>query len=127
MRMSFREIEYFAQINEVDQNKVDEIKESIKANGFIGCPILICGESLITGSHRLTALKQLAEQEDNDEIDYIGVRDLIVAADVTDLVDEAMRKFEEENGYTIDIQFDNIGWLFEGTWVERYKSEIEEW
>ena len=127
MRMSFREIEYFAAINDVDQNKVDEIKESIKANGFIGCPILICGESLITGSHRLTALKQLAEQEDNDEIDYIGVRDLIVAADVTDLVDEAMRKFEEENGYTIDIQFDNIGWLFEGTWVERYKSEIEEW
>ena len=127
MRMSFREIEYFAAINDVDQNKVDEIKESIKANGFIGCPILICGESLITGSHRLTALKQLAEQEDNDEIDYIGVRDLIVAADVTDLVDEAMRKFEEENGYTIDIQFDNIGWMFEGTWVERYKSEIEEW
>ena len=125
--MRFREIECFEPINEVDQNKVDEIKESIKANGFIGCPILICGESLITGSHRLTALKQLAEQEDNDEIDYIGVRDLIVAADVTDLVDEAMRKFEEENGYTIDIQFDNIGWMFEGTWVERYKSEIEEW
>ena len=127
MRMSFREIEYFAQINEVDQNKVNEIKESIKANGFIGCPILVCGESLITGSHRLTALKQLAEQEDNDEIDYIGVRDLIVAADVTEIVDEAIRKFEEENGYTPDIQYDNIGWLFEGTWVEEYKDEIEEW
>ena len=127
MRMSFREIEYFAPINEVDENKVNEIAESIKANGYVGCPILICGESLITGSHRITALKQLAEQEDNEEIDYIGVRDLIVAADVSDIVEEAMRKFEEENGYTPDIQYDNIGWLFEGTWVEEYKNEIEEW
>ena len=126
MRMKFSEIEYFAPINEVDENKVNEIAESIKANGFIGCPILICGESLITGSHRLTALKQLAEQEDNDEF-FIGVRDLIVAADVTDLVEEAMRRFEEENGYTPDIQYDDIGWIFKGTWVEQYKSEIEEW
>jgi hypothetical protein len=127
MRMSFREIEYFAPINEVDENKVNEIAESIKANGFIGCPILICGESLITGSHRLTALQQLAEQEDAEQIDFIGVRDMLVAADVSDIVDEAMRKFEEENGYTPDIRYDDIGWLFEGTWVERYKSEIEEW
>jgi hypothetical protein len=127
MRMRFSEIEYFAPINEVDENKVNEIAESIKANGYVGCPILICGESLVTGSHRLTALKQLAEQEDNDEIDYIGVRDMLVAADVSDIVDEAMRKFEEENGYTPDIQYDDIGWIFEGTWVERYKSEIEEW
>lgn len=69
MRMRFSEIEYFAPINEVDENKVNEIAESIKANGFIGCPILVCGESLITGSHRLTALQQLAEQEDNEEIE----------------------------------------------------------
>jgi len=109
------------------KNKVDQIAESIKANGFKGCPILICGESLITGSHRLTALQQLAEQEDAEQIDFIGVRDMLVAKDVSDIVDEAMRKFEEENGYTPDIQYDNIGWMFEGTWVERYKSEIEEW
>lgn len=127
MRMSFREIEYFAQINEVDQNKVDEIKESIKANGYVGCPILVYGESLLTGSHRLTALQQLAEQEDNDEIDYIGVRDMIVADDVTEIVENALRKFEEENGYARDIEFDNIGWLLEGTWVEKYRDEIEEW
>ena len=127
MRMRFREIEYFAQINEVDQNKVDQIAESIKVNGYVGCPILICGESLITGSHRLTALKQLAEQEDAEQIDFIGVRDLIVAADVTDIIENAIQKFEEENGYTPDVRLDDIGWMFEGTWVEQYKSEIEEW
>lgn len=127
MNMKFREIEYFEPINETEEHKVNEIAESIKANGFVGCPILVCGETLITGSHRLTALQQLAEQEDNDEIDFIGVRDMVVAADVTEIIDTAIRNFEEENGYTPDVQLDNIGWIFKGTWVEEYKSEIEEW
>lgn len=122
MNMRFREIEYFEPINEVDENKVNEIATSIKANGFIGCPILVCGEALITGSHRLTALQQLAEQEDNDEIDFIGVRDIVVAADVTDLIENALTKNPHRELDTRDI-----GWIFKGTWVEEYKSEIEEW
>ncbi len=122
MRMKFREIQCFEPLNEVDENKVNEIAESIKANGYVGCPILICGESLITGSHRLAALRKLAEQEDNEEIDYIGVRDLIVAADVTDLVEKALSENPDR-----ELDTSNIGWIFEGTWVERYKSEIEEW
>jgi ParB-like chromosome segregation protein Spo0J len=122
MRMSFREIEYFAPINEVDQNKVNEIAESIKANGYVGCPILICGESLITGSHRLTALKQLAEQEDNEEIDYIGVRDLIVAADVSDIVEQALSENPDR-----ELDTSDLGWIFTGTWVEKFRDEIEEW
>jgi len=52
---------------------------------------------------------------------------MIVAEDVTEIVDTAIQKFEEENGYTPDIQYDNIGWIFEGTWVEQYRDEIEEW
>ena len=120
--MRFREIECFEPINEVDENKVNEIAESIKANGFIGCPILICGETLITGSHRLTALQQLAEQEDNDEIDFIGVRDMLVATDVTDLIENALTKNPDR-----ELDTSDIGWLFEGTWVEEHKNEIEEW
>ena len=120
--MKFREIQCFEPINEVDQIKVNEIAESIKDNGFIGCPILICGESLITGSHRLTALQQLAEQEDNDEIDFIDVRDMLVAADVTDLVEKALSENPDR-----ELDTSDIGWIFKGTWVERYKSEIEEW
>lgn len=123
MNMKFREIQCFEPLNEVDENKVNEIAESIKANGFIGCPILVYGETLMTGSHRLTALRKLAEDENID----IDIENMFVAEDVTDLVDEAIRKFEEENGYTRDIELDNIGWLFEGTWVEKYRDEIEEW
>ena len=122
MKMRFREIECFEPLNEVDENKVNKIAASIKANGFIGCPILVCGETLITGSHRLTALQQLAEQEDNDEIDFIGVRDIVVAADVTDLIENALTKNPHRELDTRDI-----GWLFEGTWVEQYRDEINEW
>ena len=117
--MRFREIECFEPINEVGKSKVNEIAASIKANGFIGCPILVYGETLMTGSHRLTALRQIAETED--------ISNMIVAEDVTEIVDEAIRNFEEENGYTPDIRLDDIGWMFEGTWVEQYRDEIEEW
>jgi hypothetical protein len=117
--MRFREIEYFEPINEVDENKVNEIATSIKANGFIGCPILTYGDTLMTGSHRLTALLKVAETED--------ISEMIVAEDVTEIVDEAIRNFEEQNGYTPDVRLDDIGWIFKGTWVEEYKSEIEEW
>ena len=119
MKMRFREIEYFEPINEVVLDKVNEIAESIKANGFIGCPILVYGETLMTGSHRLMALRKVAETQD--------ISEMIVAEDVTEIVDEAIRNFEEENGYTPDVRLDDIGWIFKGTWVEEYKNEIEEW
>ena len=121
--MRFKEIQCFEPLNEVDENKVNEIAESIKANGFIGCPILIIGDDLLTGSHRLTALRKLAEDENID----IDIENMFVAEDVTEIVGEALRKFEEENGYAREIDLNNIGWLFEGTWVEEYKDEIEEW
>lgn len=118
--MKYREIRYYNLINEVDEAKVKEIAESIRNNGFIGCPILVTGEELITGSHRLAALKMLDEEGDLDE-------DIEVAEDVTELVEEAFVRFEEENFYTPDLDCSDIGWIFEGTWVEEYKNEIEEW
>jgi len=74
----------------------------------------------LTGSHRLEALKFL----DDEGFDLDSME---CAEDVTDIIEEAMSRFEEENGYLPDIQFDNIGWLLEGSWVEQYKGEIAEW
>ena len=48
--MTYDRISRFAPINDVDNDKVKEIAESIKANGYVGCPILIFGES---PSHRI--------------------------------------------------------------------------
>lgn len=109
-------------INEVSQSKVHSIAESILKNGYVGCPILVNGEELITGSHRVAALRQIAKSGENLDVlnDY-------VAEDVSDIVQAAFDRFEEENGYIPDLDLYNIGWIFEGTWVERYKDEIEEW
>lgn len=46
--MTYDRISRFAPINDVDNDKVKEIAESIKANGYVGCPILVFGESLLT-------------------------------------------------------------------------------
>lgn len=118
--MRYNDIKCFSKINEVDSKKVKMIAESIKNNGWIGCPILVYGEQLITGSHRLAALDLLYE----DEFDIESIE---CAEDVTDIVENAMHTFEKENGYLPDIEFDNIGWIFKGTWVEEYKEEIKEW
>lgn len=38
--MTYNRISRFAPINDVDNDKVKEIAESIKANGYVGCPTL---------------------------------------------------------------------------------------
>jgi len=118
--MTYEEIKYCEIINEVDLDKVEEIAKSIKTNGWVGSPILVSNDTLITGSHRLAALQLL---NDRDELDF----DMDVAEDVTDIIEAAFEKFENENGYTPELQYDDLGWIFEGTWVEKYKDEIAEW
>lgn len=107
-------------LNKVDENKVNRIAESMKANGFVGCPILVWNDQLLTGSHRLAALKQLDEEG-------MDIYDWEVAEDVTDLVEDAFARFEEENGWQRDMDYSDLGWIFAGTWVEEYKEDIEEW
>lgn len=107
-------------INEVAEDKVNEIAESMKENGYVGCPILVFNDQLLTGSHRLSALKQLEDEG-------FDIYDWDVAEDVTDLVNEAFEKFEEENGWSRDMDYSDLGWMFNGTWVEEYKDEIAEW
>ena len=118
--MKIWEIKHMNTINDTDPKKVEEIAESMRNKGFVGCPILIFNGMLLTGSHRLEALRKLYEEND-DVIDWD------IAEDVTDIVNAAYdRRFEEE-GWAPDLDYSNIGWLFEGTWVEQYKDEIDEW
>lgn len=126
--MTYNEIYWMAQINAVDENKVNALVSSMLENGWQGCPILILNDQLLTGSHRIAALKKIEEMYRNDEIsDRPEVLDQDIAEDVTDIVEENLAKLEEENGYVDDIQYDNIGWLLKGSWVEEYKDEIAEW
>lgn len=119
--MKFYEIENYVPINETEEAHVMELAESIKNNGFVGCPILVSEMfgMLVTGSHRVAAIKYL---NDNDE--YGEYEDLECAENVDDIL-EAYCEREE---VTLDqIDFGNLSPIFEGTWVEAYKNEIIEW
>lgn len=118
--MRYVDIAYMSPINQTDPAHVAELKESMMEKGFVGCPILVLGDTLLTGSHRLEALRQLAQEDDR-------VFSWDVAEDVTDIVNQAYERRIEEEGDAPDLDYSNIGWLLKGTWVEQYKDEIIEW
>lgn len=118
--MKAREIMFCFPINSADPDKVSELANSIKTNGWRGAPILVCQDHnhLITGSHRLAALEMLAD--DGFDIDSLG--------DIAEPVDDLIDKWCEENDTTIDdIRYDYLSEVFAGTWVEQYKNDIAEW
>lgn len=118
---TYEDIKSYYTINETESNKVEAIAQSIKENGWQGAPILTYGDyRLITGSHRLEALEALYEDGEVDN----GLFSTDIAEDVTDLVDAYLAK----NGMDFsDIDFAYLGGMFEGTWVEQYAHQIEEW
>lgn len=104
-------------VNEVDKNKVEEIKKSIVANGWQGAPILYTNLGLVTGSHRLAALQEIEETGEDDDVLFENI-----AEDVTDIVND----YCEKNDMTWDeLDFSYLREIFTGTWVEEY--EIREW
>lgn len=120
--MKAMDILNFCPINETDGAHVAEIKKSIMANGWNGAPILVhegCG-MLITGSHRLAAIKDIYDNEWDFDLDAIG--------DVAESVDDIIENYCAENDCTIDeIPFDSLSLVFSKTWVEQYADEIVEW
>lgn len=120
--MTGREVIHMALINEVNDDKVNALVDSMMKDGWVGCPILVCNGELLTGSHRVAALKKIGETDEDS-----SVLDEEVAEDVTDIVEANYQKRIEEDGWAPDIDKSNIGWLLEGSWAEEYKDEIEEW
>lgn len=114
---TYFEISSLPMVNDVDENKVSEIKKSILKNGWKGAPILYTNMGLVTGSHRLAALREIEETEDDDDVLFEDV-----AEDVTDIVND----YCEKNDMTWDeLDFSYLREIFAGTWVEEY--EIREW
>lgn len=116
--MTYTDIRAYAPINDTDAAHVREIADSIKANGWVGAPILVhdVAGMLITGSHRLAAIKLLSDEDWDFDPDELGD----IAEDVGDIIDE----YCEENG---DIPFDMLSLVFSGTWVEEYADQLVEW
>ena len=106
-------------VNEVDQNKVEEIKKSIVANGWQGAPILYTNMGLVTGSHRLAALQEIEESGEDDDVLFEDV-----AEDVTDIINDYCSSHDT---YWDALDFSSLRDIFSGTWVEEYADSIDEW
>lgn len=120
---NYFEIKSLPMVNEVNRDKVEEIKNSILVNGWQGAPILYTNLGLVTGSHRLAALQEIEETgEDEGEDDDVLFED--IAEDVTDIINDYC---ESHDTYWDELDFANLGEIFAGTWVEEYKDEIREW
>lgn len=120
--MTAIEIMSYAEINSIEAARTLELKKSIMDNGWIGAPILVSTSRgmLITGSHRLAALKSICDSNWSFDLDALG--------DVAEDVDDIINAWCEENDCTIDdLPYDCLSLVFAGTWVEDYKDDIVEW
>lgn len=131
--MTYKQICSYEKVNQTEQPKVDALVTSIEQNGWVGMPILVCGESLVTGSHRIAALNKIEKKLLADEYDmemYVKMDALIsdtnIADDISEIVDNYVA-IEEENGGFYGLPYDNLSALLARTEYEAYKDELEEW
>lgn len=126
--MDFYRIMNCCPCNNVSDEKVDALVKSMLENGWVGAPVLVLDDILITGSHRQAALMRLYEMldEDIDEETRTKIKDILNNPDVSYSVKYIIEEWEEENPDDY-WEFDNLGKVFEGTDVEQWKNEIKEW
>lgn len=132
--MKYSQIRDMEAPNETNARHVYEIIESIEDYGWDGMPILVYAKAdrLITGSHRLAAMKIFeklwldGEYRNNKKI-LDRVEDIICdRIDVAESVDDEIEAWEERHPDE-DLPLDRLPEIFAGTWVERYKDELPEW
>lgn len=116
---TYEDIKSLPTINEVNHDKVEEIKKSILENGWQGAPILYTNLGLVTGSHRLAALQEIEETGEDNDVLFEDV-----AEDVTDIIDDYCSSHDT---YWDELDFSYLREIFTGTWIEGYKDEIREW
>lgn len=131
--MTFSEIRGYEPINNTDDNKVKSLVESIKKNGWNGCPILASEhmESLVTGSHRFEALDTICRNEavawDFEEEHDCDIEEIEVADNVDDILEEYFNNNDLSWEDFNTLPFDNLHLIFEGTRIEKYKNQLAEW
>lgn len=121
-------------INGTETEKVNSLVKNMESNGWTGMPILVNAETeeLVTGSHRLAAIKIIydkynaGEYDDDVEIEEL-LNNVDVAEDVSEIIDAYAERMMKEVGYFDGIEYDNLRQVFSGTWVEQYANEIVEW
>ncbi len=90
---------YYTPVTEIEQDKVAALAASITANGWVGAPVIVDGDTAITGSHRLVA-REVAEME---VIPVVEVSDLCTAYGIDWL------EVLEVNGYDLRAAAREVG------------------
>lgn len=123
---NYETIKCLSEVNDTDDKYVEALVKSMIEKGWQGAPILYTNLGLVTGSHRMEALNKIDEMYSNDEITEHQARvlDEVQIIDVT----EEINDFCEKEDYCWDnLPLDDLSKIFEGTHVERFKDDIEEW
>ncbi len=123
----YNNIECLRKVKLTNQEKVNELIASLLSNGWSGVPILYYADlGLVTGSHRVEALNQLetmqydVDEETQSKID--SILENVEAIEVSDIVDNYCN---QNDVCWEDLDFSNLGSIFTGTEIEKYKDEIE--
>ena len=78
----------------IDSDKVTEIANSIQNNGWQGSPIVVWGDTLITGNHRYAACKELGIDPETITLEEVFTED---GVDFDEAHDECGRPTADES------------------------------
>lgn len=127
-KLKFDDIKDYDPINNLEEDKAQIIFNSILNEGWkeeFG-PILIYEDKLLTGTHRLQALKSLYEVQPQHTVFQQEI--------IWDMTGEIHRHIDEEpeddlieKSYDIDDFSCGLGEYLQGTPVEKFKKYIKEW
>ncbi len=111
--------------HEVNEEKVNELVKDILENGWKGAPVIFFTGGILTGNHRTAALRKIAEMYENEKLTEEQEKRMKDLDSSDDYYYDAEWIMEEKEG--IEWDYDSLGNLFEGTELEEWKDEIEEW
>lgn len=111
--------------HEVNEGKVNELVKDILENGWTGAPVIFFSGGLLTGNHRTAALRKIAEMYEDGELTEEQEKRMKELDDSGEYCYDAEWIMEEKSG--VEWEYDSLGVLFEGTELEEWKDEIEEW
>lgn len=127
-KLKFNDIKDYDPINNLESDKAQRIFSSILNGGWkeqFG-PILVYEDRLLTGTHRLQALKTLYEVQPQH-----AVFQQVIAWDMTEEIHQHIDEEPEddflEKSYVIDDFSCGLGEYLQGTQVEKFKEYIKEW
>jgi hypothetical protein len=105
-------------VNETDEKRVEEIKASLRENGWQGPPIIVANGRLVTGSHRLQACREL----DLEDACFEEIYQEENVYDASEIMDAYFAAHPDK-----EMEYIGLEEYFAGTYVEQFLIGTKEW